>query len=464
METHGKQYHFIAVGGVGMSALAKYLIERGYKVSGSDIAESKYTNMLKNMGATIYIGHDKNVIKKDMTIVVSSAIHEDNPELQEAKKLNLKIMHRSDMLLEISKEFSENRDSLFFGFSGTHGKTTTSGLCSFLLKRGGYNPSYAVGGTIQNFGNNSAYGSDKIFVAELDESDGTIVKYRPDVNIINNLSFDHPDFYKNGMEDILKTFREYINNTSEDAVIITNNDNDGCKELLELINKRRVVTFALKNNADYMAKNVVYNVFSSEFDIFRNGEKITHIKLSVAGEHNVYNALAVFAALDEKGFKPEELASYFKEFKGMGRRFQQKAEFNGVKVIDDYAHHPEEIKTTLNALKGYSDGRIIAVFQPHRFSRLKRLWDDFLTAFDSVDRLIVTDVYNASEEPIEGVSSKRFSECLKHPDYKYISGDMKEVAKNLYPELKSGDIVITLGAGTITKLGDELLKISGANQ
>jgi len=459
-----KHFHFIAAGGVGMSALAKYLIERGYKVSGSDISESKYTKMLKEMGADITIGHDAKVIKGGMTIVVSSAIHNDNPELAEAKRLNLEILHRSDMLLEISKEFSDNKGAIFFGFSGTHGKTTTSGLCSYLLSKGGYNPSYAVGGTIQNIGNNSAFGSDKIFVAELDESDGTIVKYKPDVNIINNLSFDHPDFYKNGMSDILKTFAQYINNTDENAIVITNNDNDGCKDLLKMIEKREVITFALKNDADYTAKNIVFDGFGSKFDIYKGNEKVCEMELSIPGEHNIYNALAVFTALDVKGFNPSSLKEFFKEFKGMGRRFQQKAEFNGISVIDDYAHHPEEIKTTLNSVMNYSKGRVIAVFQPHRFSRLQRLWKEFLTAFDSVDKLVVTDVYNASEEPIEGINSYNFSKELKHKDSEYIGGDMAQVAKVLYPELKSGDVVITLGAGTITKLGDELLKISGANK
>lgn len=462
MDTKDSHFHFIAAGGVGMSALAKYLIERGFKVSGSDISESKYTRMLEDMGAEITIGHDASVIKKGMTIVVSSAIHSDNPELVKAKELNLTILHRSDMLLEISKEFSQNKNAVFFGFSGTHGKTTTSGLCSYLLNRAGHNPSYAVGGTIQNIGNNSAFGSDKIFVAELDESDGTIVKYKPDVNIINNLSFDHPDFYRNGMSDILKTFTQYINSTDKDAIVVTNNDNDGCKDLLKMIDKRKVVTFALKNDADYTAKNIIFDGFGSKFDIFRHGQKFCEIELTVPGEHNVYNALAVFAALDVKGFEPASMTGYFKEFKGMGRRFQQKAEFNGIKVIDDYAHHPEEIKTTLNALSGYKNGRVIAVFQPHRYSRLQRFWNDFLTAFDSADKLVVTDVYNASEEPLDGVNSCNFSKELKHKNYEYISGDISCVAEVLYPELKCGDVVITLGAGTITKLGDELSKISGA--
>ena len=218
----------------------------------------------------------------------------------------------------------------------------------------------------------------------------------------------------------------------------------------------------IDNYYAYTVKNIIFDGFGSRFDIFKHGKKFCEIELTVPGEHNVYNALAVFAALDVKGFEPASMTGYFKEFKGMGRRFQQKAEFNGIKVIDDYAHHPEEIKTTLNALSGYKNGRVIAVFQPHRYSRLQRFWNDFLTAFDSADKLVVTDVYNASEEPLDGVNSCNFSKELKHKNFEYISGDISHVAEVLYPELNCGDVVITLGAGTITKLGDELLKISGA--
>lgn len=457
-----KKYHFIAAGGVGMSALARILLEKGCVVSGSDLNESKYTKLLSDLGAEIFIGQKAENIKPDMTIVISSAISEDNPELKEARRLNLDVLHRSDMLKIISDEFSDDKNALFFGFSGTHGKTTTSGLCSYVMSKAGLKPSYAVGGIIPDINDNSKYDSDKIFIAELDESDGTIVKYRPDVNVINNLSYDHPDFYKNGMSDIYKTFKKYIDGTSENAIIITNADNDGCVEFMKVMNYRKFVTFALENDADYIAKNIEFDGFSSKFDIFVNGKFKVSMELSVPGIHNVYNALAVFTAMDLTGFNPEKYVQYFKTFSGMGRRFQTVAEFDGIKVIDDYAHHPEEINTTLTGLSSYKDGRRIAVFQPHRFTRLQGLWNDFLNAFDRVDKVFVTDVYNACEQPIEGINSENFVKDLKKKavDCEYVSGDMEKVAERVYKDLKPGDVVITLGAGTVTKIGKYLKEIN----
>lgn len=454
-----RHFHFIAAGGVGMSALAKFLLEKGCKVTGSDISESKYVKMLQDLGAVIHIGQKAENIKPGMTVVTSSAIPEDNPELQEARKLNLEILHRSDMLMHISNEYANNDSAYFFGFSGTHGKTTTSGLCAYLLQKAQQHPSYAVGGFIPEIGNNSQYDSENIFIAELDESDGTIVKYKPDVNVINNLSFDHPDFYKNGMSDILKTFKQYLDGTSEKSIIIANNDSEGCRDLMKLMPNRKFITFGLES-ADYVAENIVFDEFTSNFEIYKNDKLITKLTLSIPGIHNVYNALAVFAALDITNFHPENMAEYFKTFSGMGRRFQTVAEFNGIKVIDDYAHHPEEIRTTLSGISSYKKGRIIAVFQPHRYSRLQGLWKDFLEAFNSVDKLIVTDVYNACEEPIENINSENFVKEIKHNDCVYIPGDMMSVAKSIYPMLKEKDIVITLGAGTVTQVGKYLKNIS----
>jgi UDP-N-acetylmuramate--alanine ligase len=308
----------------------------------------------------------------------------------------------------------------------------------------------------------SKFDSEEIFIAELDESDGTIVKYKPDVNIINNLSYDHPDFYKNGMKDIYETFKKYINGTKEDAILITNNDSVGCRELIKIMKERKFITFGLKE-ADYTARNIEKDGFNSTFDIFYRDTFKTKLEISVPGTHNIYNALAVYAALDLTDMQPELMKEYFKTFSGMGRRFQKVAEFNGIKVIDDYAHHPEEIKTTLTGLKDYRGGRVIAVFQPHRYTRLKGLWNDFLNAFNTVDQIYITDVYNACESPIEGISSKIFTEELNHKDKTYIAGDMKKVAETIYPKLKEGDIVITLGAGTITQVGRILQTISENN-
>ena len=456
MEILNKKFHFIAIGGVGMSALAKYLIERGALVSGSDIQESKYTHLLEEKGVKISIGHSENNIEKDMIVVASSAIKETNPEIIKAKELGLKIYHRSDILKMISDEFSQNEDSFFIGFSGTHGKTTTSGLCSYILSKGEKHPSYVVGGIIPEINTNGTFDENKYFCAELDESDGTIQKYATDIAVINNMEEDHLDYYKNGFSDIVKTFNKYLSNKPEQKVII-NIDNEGNREFQKTYPNYNYITFGIcsDNNPDYCAKNNEYKGLESEFDIYYKENKIDTIKLSVPGEHNVYNALAVYAALNEAKVNVKEISQHFYTFSGMGRRFQKVAEFNEIRLYDDYAHHPSEIKTTLNSVKNAvgTSNRVVAIFQPHRYTRLQGLWNEFKTSFEAADKLFITDVYSAGEDEIANVNSKVFAQDINHKDTKYISGSMEDCAKSIYPLLEKNDIVISLGAGTITKIG-----------
>lgn len=437
-----------------MSALAKYLAERGAVVSGSDVQESKYTHLLEDKGVNVSIGHDANLIENDMIVVASTAIKQSNPEIIRAKELGLKIYHRSDILKMISDEFSNRETSYFIGFSGTHGKTTTSGLCSYVLSKAGLKPSYVVGGIIPDINTNGTFEGDKFFIAELDESDGTIQKYSTDVAVINNMDEDHLDYYKNGFSDIVLTFNKYLSN-KKDQLVAINNDNAGNVEFIKLYPNYKYTTFGL-NEADYVAKNIRYVGFGSEFDIYFKGEKIDSLELSVPGIHNVYNALAVFVALKLAKVDTSNLKEYFKSFSGMGRRFQKVCEFNGINIFDDYAHHPNEIKTTLESVANAktSQQRLVAVFQPHRYSRLKGLWNEFKDAFDTVDLLVITDVFSAGEDAIDGVNSEIFSKDIKHKNSIYLSGDMSACAEKLFPMLKENDIVITLGAGTITKLGN----------
>ena len=453
MKITQEKFHFIAIGGVGMSALAKYLIERGAIVTGSDIQESKYTHLLEEKGAKIYIGHNENYIKEDMIIVASTAIKDTNPEIKKAKELNLKIYHRSDILKMISDEFSQNENSYFIGFSGTHGKTTTSGLCAYVLEKGGLKPSYVVGGIIPELNTNGTFNDNKYFSAELDESDGTIKKYATDIAVINNMEEDHLDFYKNGFSDIIKTFDKYLSNKPNQKVII-NNDNAGNIEFMKEYPNYNYTTFGF-NEADYTAKNIEFNGLESKFDVFYKGNKIDEIKLSVPGEHNVYNALAVYSGLTEANVNVQEISKHFYTFTGMGRRFQKVTEFNDIKIYDDYAHHPSEIKTTLDSVKKAvgNSNNIVAIFQPHRYTRLQGLWEEFQKSFYSADTLYVIDVYPAGEDEIENINSKKFVETLEHKNANYISGTIEECASNIYKKLKSNDIVITLGAGTITKVG-----------
>lgn len=446
-----QKYYFIAIGGVGMSGLAKYLLENGCEVSGSDICDSKYIDKLRNLGATVYIGQKAENVPSDAIVVASTAIREDNPEMVRAKELGLKIYHRSDILAEISKW-----GKFFLGFSGTHGKTTTSGLCSYVLEKAGLKPSYVVGGIIPEIGCNAHCQDGKFFAAELDESDGTIVKYSPNICVVNNLEADHLDFYKDGLKSILETFEKFISNMSDDAVLLVNKD---CKAAMSLHN-HKVLTFGL-SDADYTAKNIEFGVEYTSFDIYFKGEFLADIKIILRGKHNVYNALSVLASLHQAGVDVNLVKPHFATFSGMGRRFQKVCEFNGVTIFDDYAHHPTEIKATLSSAEGMSGKNIIAVFQPHRYTRLKNLWNEFLDAFGGVDRVVVTDVYAASEDEIQGINSENFvKELSEKVNCEYIKGSIKEVAEKLYPTLKENDVVIGLGAGTITNLGKELLHLN----
>lgn len=435
------RYHFIAIGGIGMSGLAKYLLEDGHTVSGSDIADSKYVEKLRELGATVFIGHDAKNVPDDAIIIKSSAIRDNNPEVVRAKELGLKIYHRSDLLEEIAKSAQDN-GKCFIGFSGTHGKTTTSGMASYVLDKAGLEPSFVDGGIIPELNTNAQHKRGEHFVAELDESDGTIVKYYPDILVINNLEEDHIDFYKNGMPDLVKTFNQAI---SQAKKVLINNDNEGTALL-----SGNFVTFGL-NDADYTAKKID----SDTIEIYYKGEHLTKIKTQLAGVHNVYNVLAVVSALYEAGVDIQKVTEYFYGFTGMGRRFQKVGEINGIKIYDDYAHHPTEIKATLDAAASkFGKDNVVAVFQPHRYTRLQSLWNEFKGAFSNAGRVIVTDVYAASEDQIAGISGENFAKDLVGSEY--FSGDMKSVAKELLPTLKQGDVVIGLGAGTITNLGKEL--------
>lgn len=442
-----KSYHFIAVGGVGMSGLAKYLLQEGFKVSGSDISESKYTKQLVELGGKIYIGHNAENVPNDAVVVVSSAIRESNVELMRARELGLPVYHRSDLLAELS-----SRKPMFIGFSGTHGKTTTSGMASYLLSKAGLEPSFVVGGIIPEYNTNAEFTNKDTFIAELDESDGTIVKYHPQILVINNLEPDHLDFYKDGMVSLIKIFETAISHVKDNGKVLVNNDNKG---VMQLKGDKEFISYGL-NHADYVANNIVYNHGFTTFDVKYKDEFLCSIKIILPGVHNVYNALAVTASLKEAGYDVRDIVKHFETFTGMGRRFQKMAEIGSIDVYDDYAHHPTEIKSTLSAMKSFTHKKIVAVFQPHRYSRLQSLWNDFKTALTGVDRVIVTDVYAASEDKIEGINSKKFSEELTGSEY--ISGSIEDVARKLLPTLEDNTVVIGLGAGTITNLAKELKK------
>lgn len=435
-----------------MSGLAKYLLEEGHTVSGSDIEDSKYISALRDLGAKIYIGHNSDNVPQDAVVIVSTAIKETNPEVIRAKELGLKIYHRSDLLKEIS-ESAKDSGKTFIGFSGTHGKTTTSGLASYVLDKAGFLPSFVDGGIVPELHTNAQHKYGKYFIAELDESDGTVTKYNPDILVINNLEEDHIDYYKNGLDDLVKTFETAIKNSKK---VIVNSDNSGISKL-----KGNFITFGL-NDADYTAKDISFEKDKTTFSIYYKNTLLIPITITLGGVHNVYNTLAVIAALNETDLSSKlcGFAEYFMSFTGMGRRFQKVGEINGIELYDDYAHHPTEIKATLDSTaQKFGKEHIVAVFQPHRYTRLKGLWNEFKTSFYNANRVIVTDVYAASENKIDGISGENFAFELDKAEY--ISGSINDVAKKLLPTLKTGDVVIGLGAGTITDLGKSLLKANG---
>ena len=445
-------YHFIAIGGIGMSGLAKYLLEDGHTVSGSDIEDSKYISALRDLGAKVYIGHSAANVPENSVVILSTAIRDTNPEVIRAKELGLKIYHRSDLLKEIS-ESAKDSGKTFIGFSGTHGKTTTSGLASYVLDKAGLLPSFVDGGIVPELHTNAQHKNGKYFIAELDESDGTITKYNADILVINNLEEDHIDYYKNGLDDLVKTFDIAVKNSEK---VIINSDNAGVQRL-----SGNFITFGL-NNADYTAKDISYSKDGTTFNVYYKNTLLMPISISLGGIHNVYNTLAVIAALNETDLSSKlcGFTEYFKSFSGMGRRFQKVGEINGIELYDDYAHHPTEIKATLDSTaQKFGKEHIVAVFQPHRYTRLKGLWDEFKDSFYNANRVVVTDVYAASENKIDGISGENFASELEKAEY--IPGSIRDVAKKLLPTLKSGDVVIGLGAGTITDLGKSLLKANG---
>lgn len=447
------KFHFIAIGGIGMSGLAKYLLEMGHSVSGSDLEETKYTQKVAKIGAKVYIGHREEQVPENSVVVASTAIRDTNPEIVQAKKLGLKVHHRSDILKMLAEDLNKNQ--LFIGFSGTHGKTTTSGLASYVLSKANLAPSFVVGGYVPEIATNAKFSRGAHFIAELDESDGTIVKYSTDISVINNLEADHLDFFKNGLDTLVETFNIHISKAKK---IVVNNDDKGNLRLMNENPDKKFVTFGLEN-ADYMAKNIELFEKGSKFDFYNRGEFISSVELSVLGKHNVYNALAVLAGLSEANIDVISLIPHFKTFSGMGRRFEFVGNVLDIDFYDDYAHHPSEIKATLESVKNsFKNSRVVAVFQPHRYTRLKGLWEDFKLAFDNCDKLFVTDVFEASEDKIEGITSENFVKEFSEKAV-WVSGNMREVAQKIRPQLQKNDVVITLGAGTVTHLCPDILEL-----
>lgn len=444
--------HFIGIGGAGMSAIAQLVIELGFRVSGSDLAISPATKRLKSLGASIFVGHSGLNINPDIdTVVVSTAVPEDNPEVVEANKMGIKIIHRAEMLARLMQRQKS------IAVAGAHGKTTTTSMVSLMLENNYLDPTVVVGGELNDIGGNAKLGKGDYLVAEADESDGSFLKLSPIISIVTNIEDDHLDHY-GSIEKIIESFQEFINKNSHKGFAVLCTDDPVIVSLIPHI-KKKVISYGLNSTADYTAENIRFKGVTSLADVYYKGSKLGTMELSVPGKHNVSNALAAVAIGKEIGLGFPEIASGLKTFKGVQRRFQLIGEIDDVQIIDDYAHHPTEIKATLAAAKNADFKRIIVVFQPHRYSRTKQLYQEFAMAFESADEIFLTEIYPAGEKPIEGVSTQLIFDKIVTKDkvVEYIK-DKGEIVDYLSTRVQSGDAVLTMGAGDVWKIGPDLFE------
>jgi len=447
-----RHYYFIGIGGIGMSGIAQLMLGRGERVSGSDLKESRATRELRELGAQIHIGHRPENIKGADLVVYSSAIEEDNPEMLEARKRGITLMKRAEALARLMQ------DKTVITVSGSHGKTTTTSLVSYLLIEAGLSPTVAIGGILKNIDNNAYLGRGKYFVAEADESDGSFLYYNPTYSILTNIDHEHLDYYINFDVEV-SAFGKFVEKTAKNGCVFACSDD---KNLYRIINdyKGRKVTFGLNRPADIFPRNIKLDGLRSEFDCIYKGQSIGRFNLALGGAHNISNALSVIALGLELGVDLSFIRKTLEQYKGAGRRLEVKFNGKDIMIIDDYAHHPTEIMATLSAIKNLKHKRIICAFQPHRYTRTKLLLNEFVTSFNDVDHIIITDIYPASEPPIEGITGELLYNKIKDY-YKYkkvIFLPRNEIKDYVLNQLMAGDIFLTLGAGDIIKVNDELVE------
>ncbi len=447
-----KHYHLIGIGGIGMSGIAKLLLRQGLKVSGSDLKGNKITGELQELGAEIFIGHNPINIQGPDLVIYSSAIGGDNPEIIEAKRKGILLIKRAEALARLMQ------DEAVITVTGSHGKTTTASLVSYLLLKAGLFPTVAVGAVMRNIDTNACLGNGKFFVAEADESDGSFLYYRPKYSIITNIDYEHLDYYKDFKNEIA-AFGKFINNTEKNGCVFACSDDINLKGILKDYNNKYVL-FGLNDGAHIYPRNIEMKHLSSEFDCFYKNKFIDRFYLALAGEHNISNALSVIALGLELGIDLKFIKDALRNYKGAKRRLEIKFEDKDYLLIDDYAHHPTEIKASLSALKHLESARLIAVFQPHRYTRTKLLYEEFSRSFDSADYIIVTDIYPAGEKPQEGVTSELIYDKIKErlPDKQIYLLPREKIAEHILKIIKPHDLLVTLGAGDIVRICDELVE------
>lgn len=447
--------HFVGIGGIGMSGIAELLLNIGYSVSGSDLNSSAITTKLESIGGTIYKGHERKWAVGASVVVTSSAISKENPEVVWAKENNVPVIQRAEMLAELMR-----LKTFGIAIAGSHGKTTTTSMVANMLNANNFDPTVVVGGKVDNLGGNARLGEGEFIVAEADESDGSFLKLSPVIEVVTNIDLEHLDYYDD-LDHIKETFLRFIRKVPFYGAAIVCLDDENIASILPKVD-RRLITYGLTPQADVCGENLRHEGSSMTFSVKYESKVLGDVTISSPGKHNVCNALAAVAVGLELEIPFTDIVTGLASFGGVQRRMQLKGEINGIKVVDDYGHHPTEIRATLKAIKeAWPEKRLVVMFQPHRYSRTKALFDEFKTCFHQADYLVMTDIYAASEKPEDGVDALSLFTAVKDHGQKhtrYIAG-VDELPSQLLPDLCDGDLVLSLGAGNIVRAGEELLEI-----
>ena len=454
-----KEYHihFVGIGGIGMSGIAEILLKLGYRVSGSDARKTDITNRLESLGCTVYEGHSAEQIEGANVVVTSTAIKKENPEVQAAKKAYVPIIPRAEMLAELM------RLKYSIAVAGAHGKTSTTSMTASVLEKGGLDPTVVIGGVLKSVESNAMHGMGDFIVAEADESDGSFLKFSPSIAIVTNIDREHLDYY-DSLNSIKKAFVNFIARVPFYGLSILCIDSESVMDILPEI-KGRYTTYGLNTRAEYQARNICFEGTTSRFSVYYLEEPLGEITLNLPGAHNVTNCLASIAVGMELNIPFKIIKCALETIQGVKRRLELKGEASGVTVVDDYGHHPTEIKATLLAAReSWPDKRIVAVFQPHRYTRTQALFDEFTRAFYNTDKLFILPIYPAGESPIEGVTSESLCSKITERGHKgtlYVENHEEALAL-LMKELKKDDLLLTLGAGNVLRIGENyLLKKQG---
>jgi UDP-N-acetylmuramate--alanine ligase len=448
--------HFVGIGGIGMSGIAEVLINLGFRVSGSDLKRSNVTDRLQQMGVEFTQGHNAENIGDAHVVVRSTAVRDDNGEIVEAQRRSIPVIPRAEMLAELMRLKPHT-----VAVAGSHGKTTTTSMVATVLGHAGLDPTIVVGGVVGAFGSNAHLGTSDLMVVEADESDRSFLMLTPTIAVVTNIDREHMDYYHD-MDDVRACFKNFVNKVPFYGASVLCLDDPNVQAIIPHVERRRM-TYGLSAQADISAHGIRYDQnFGSVYTVWRGTEAIGDITLRVPGLHNVYNSLAAIAVGFELEVPFTQIAEALGNFTGSGRRFQFKGEVGGVLIIDDYGHHPTEVRATLAAAKIGSGGRrIVVLFQPHRYSRTHDLMEEFARSFNNADTLFVTDIYAASEDPIEGVTAEALTGAIKrfgHKDVRYV-GPLESAATMIRDHVKPGDLVVTLGAGTVSRVSDQLLSL-----